>query len=141
MSKLIYQDIHTNEFSDSEIWEAIRSNDVESLTLIPLKLAFCHDNWRFVQDIGVQLSDHDNENVRGNAVRSFAYTAMNHGRVEKRVVKPVLLRALKDNSDWVKACAQETIDDVNRFMGWRIGTAKETKAKEKRYAARRGQGN
>ena len=137
MSKLKYRDVHTNEFSDSEIWEAIKNDDREALILIPIKLGFCHDNWRFTQEVSVRLSEHPDETIRGNSMRGFAYTAMNHGKLEKNIVKPVLLRALKDSSDWVKGCAQDAIDDVNNYMGWRIGTAKENKEREKRFYERR----
>lgn len=137
MSKLKYRDVHTNEFSDSEIWEAIKNDDREALILIPMKLGLCHDNWRFTQEVSVRLAEHPDEDIRGNSMRGFAYTAMNHGKLEKNIVKPVLLRALKDSSDWVNSCAQDAIDDVNNYMGWRIGTAKENKEREKRFYERR----
>lgn len=77
MSKLKYQDVHPNEFSDADVWEAIKQDDVEALKLIPIKLGFSHENSRFVQDVSLKLSEHPDENVRGNAFRGFAYTAMN----------------------------------------------------------------
>jgi len=116
MSKLIYQDVHTNEFSDSDVWDAIKSDDVEALTLIPIKLCFCHENWRFVQDVSVRRSEHPNEYVRGNSFRGFAYTAMNLNKLEKNIVKPILLRGIKDESDWVKGCAQDALDDINHYL-------------------------
>jgi len=137
MSKLLYRDVHTNEFSDAEIWDAIKNNDTEALVLIPMKLGFCHDNWKFTQEVSVVLSEHPDEYVRGNSMRGFVYTAMTHQKLEKNIVKPVLLRALKDPSEWVRGCAQEAIDDINRFLGWRIGTAKDTKEREKRFNGRR----
>jgi hypothetical protein len=133
MSKLIYQDVHTNEFSDSDVWDAINADDVEALKLLPIKLGFSHENWRFVQDISVKLSEHPNEDVRGNSFRGLAYTAMNLSKLEKNIVKPVLLRGLKDESDWVKMCAQEALDDINQYLGWKIGSAKANKEREKRY--------
>ncbi len=98
MSKLIYQDVHTNEFSDSDVWQAIKEDDLEALKLIPIKLGFNHDNWRFVQDVSIKLSEHPDENVRGNSFRGLAYTAMTHKKLEKNIVKPILLRGIKDDS-------------------------------------------
>jgi hypothetical protein len=77
MSKLLYRDVHTNEFSDAEIWDAVKNNDTEALVLIPMKLGFCHDNWKFTQDVSVVLSE------QGNSMRGFAYTAMTHKKLEK----------------------------------------------------------
>ena len=137
MSKLIYQDVHTNEFSDSDVLKAIKSDDMEALKLLPIKLGLNHENWRFVQDISVKLAEHPNEDVRGNSFRGLAYTAMNLNKLEKNIVKPILLRGLKDESDWVRGCAQEALDDINHYMGWKIGSAKSNKEREKRYFERK----
>ena len=137
MSKLKYQDVHTNEFSDADVWDAIKQDDLEALKLIPIKLGFSHENWRFVQDVSLKLSEHSDENVRANSFRGFAYTAMNLNKLEKNIVKPVLLRGLKDESDWVRTCAQDAMDDINHYMGWKIGSAKANKEREKRFYERR----
>ncbi len=89
MTRLIYDDVHTNEFSDADVWHAIKHDDTEALKLIPIKLGFCHPNWKFTQDVSVQLSAHADDIVRGNALKGFAYTAMNHGKLEKNIVKAV----------------------------------------------------
>lgn len=136
MSKLKYQDVHTNEFSDSDVWQAIKENDLEALKLIPIKLGFNHDNWRFVQDVSIKLSEHPDENVRGNSFRGLAYTAMTHKKLEKNIVKPILLRGIKDDSEWVRMCAQDAIEDINHYMSWKIGTAKANKEREKKYYER-----
>ena len=141
MKKLKYDDVHTFEFTDSEVWEAIKTDNVEMLRLLPIKLGFNHENWRFIQDISVRLSEHPDEDVRGNSFRGLAYTAMNHRKLEKNIVKPILLRGLKDESDWVRACANDALDDVNLYMGWKIGSAKANKAREKRFYERRRNGS
>ena len=136
MSKLIYQDVHTNEFSDSDVRQAIKEVDLEALKLIPIKLGFNHDNWRFVQSVSIELSEHPDENVRGNSFRGLAYTAMTHKKLEKNIVKPILLQGIKDDSEWVRMCAQDAIEDINQCMSWRIGTAKVNKEREKKYFER-----
>ncbi|KZN53211.1 hypothetical protein N474_21110 [Pseudoalteromonas luteoviolacea CPMOR-2] len=45
----------------------------------------------------------------------------------------MLLRGLKDESDWVRSCAQETVEDINHYMGWKIGSAKANKEREKSF--------
>ncbi len=137
MTKLKYTDVHTHEFTDSEVWEAIKSDDVEALRLLPIKLGYNHENWRFVQEISVQLSDHPDENVRGNSFRGLGYTAMNHQKLEKNIVKPILLRGLKDESEWVRVCAQDALEDVNHYMNWKIGSAKANKEREKKVFEKR----
>jgi hypothetical protein len=41
----------------------------------------------------VKLSEHEDSRVRANALFGIEYAARFRGRVEKTVVKPVLLRA------------------------------------------------
>ncbi|WP_444942018.1 hypothetical protein ACJJI3_07480 [Microbulbifer sp. ZKSA004] len=132
MNKSIYQDIHRNEFTDTDIWQAIRDDDVDSLLVIPLKLGFCHESWRFSQEICGKLIEHLNENVRASVIRGFSYTAKTYSKLEKNIVKPYLLKALKDESEWVRMYAQDAVDDINNDMGWSIGRVKANKDMRKR---------
>lgn len=119
--------------SDSEVMAAIASDDIERLRIIPIDLGFNHENWRFIQDICVRLSEHRDPWVRSNSLLGLTYAARFRGKVEKNVVKPVLLRALKDSDSRVAAAAQDAIDDINHLMHWRIGGAKKQKKLEARY--------
>ena len=133
MTKLKYVSVHELEFSDSEIWDLIKNDDREALILLPMKLGFCHENWRFVQDVCIKLSEHSDEIIRANSFYGLQYTAMNLERLEKNIVKPILLRGLKDHSELVRGQAQFAIEEINRYMGWRVGSAKQTKAREKQF--------
>ena len=63
----------------------------------------------------------------------LSYAARFGGKVEKNIVKPVLLRALKDVDPRVAAVAQDAIEDINTLMSWRIGGVKRQKNLEARY--------
>ncbi|WP_153067365.1 hypothetical protein [Steroidobacter cummioxidans] len=117
--------------------DAIANDDVERLRTLPIDLGFNHENWRFIQEVCVRLSEHRDPWVRSNSLLGLSYAARFRGRVEKNIVKPVLLRALKDSDARVAAVAQDVIDDINRLMKWRIGGAKKRKAAEARYDNRR----
>jgi hypothetical protein len=123
--------------SEREVFDAIRRNDVERLLMIPIELGFHHENWRFIQDISVLLSEHSDPRVRANALLGIEYAARFRARVEKNIVKPVLLRALGDADSDVSSRARETIDAVNHLMGWKIGGAGRQKELEKRFESRR----
>jgi len=90
-------------------------------------------NWRFIQDVCVRLSEHRDSQIRSNSLLGLSYAARFRGRVEKNVVKPVLLRGLKDPDPVVAATAQDAIDDINCLMGWRVGEAKRQKQVEARH--------
>jgi hypothetical protein len=136
MTKLIYTDVHSLEWNDAEIWNIVKQNDQEALLLLPMKLGFNHKDWRFVQNICVVLSEHKNESIRGNSFYGLGYAAMTHRKLEKNIVKPILLRGLKDPSEYVRQNAQTVIDDVNRIMKWKIGSAPANKLREKSYYER-----
>ena len=133
MTKRVYQ--APGQVADREAMDAIARDDVERLRTLPIDLGFHHENWRFIQDVCVRLSDHRDPWVRSNALLGLTYAARFRGRIEKNVVKPVLLRALKDEDARVAGVAREAIDDINHLMKWRIGGAKRQKAVEARHAA------
>lgn len=123
--------------TEQEVFEAIRRNDVERMIKIPIELGFHHENWRFIQDISVKLAEHEDSRVRANALYGIEYAARFRGRVERNIVKPVLLRALRDQDAEVSSRARETIDAVNHLMGWNIAGASKQKALELRFEDRR----
>jgi hypothetical protein len=122
---------------DREAMDAIAKDDVERLRTLPIDLGFNHENWRFIQDVCVRLSEHDDPSVRSSSLLGLSYAARFRGKVERNVVKPVLLRALKDRDSNVASVAQDAIDDINHLMKWRIGGAKRQKRLEVRYEKRR----
>ena len=136
VSKLIYR--KPKPVTDREVIDAINEDDLEVVRLIPIRLGFNHENWKFIQDICVRLSEHRDPRVRTNSLLGLSYAARFRGRVDKNIVKPVLLRGLKDPDQVVAGTAQDAIDDINHLMGWRIGGAKKQKQVEARYEKKRG---
>ena len=65
---------------EKEVFEAIENNDVDRLRLIPIELGFHHENWKFIQDISVRLSDHEDAWVRANSLLGIEYAARFRGR-------------------------------------------------------------
>ncbi|MBK1791003.1 hypothetical protein [Persicirhabdus sediminis] len=128
--QLIYEE--PKPITEKEVFEAIEKNDVERLLMIPIELGFHHDNWRFIQDISVRLSEHSDPSVRANSLFGIEYAARFKGRIEKNIVKPVLLRALADEVPQVSHRAEETIEAINHLMNWNIGGAASQKAREKK---------
>lgn len=136
MAKLVYR--APVPVLDGEAMDAIARDDVERLRTLPIDLAFHHENWRFIQDICVRLSDHKDPTVRGNALEGFHLVAEFHRRLEKNVVKPVLLRGQKDEDAFVASKARDVISYVNHRLKWRIGGAKRQKEIEARFEKNRG---
>jgi hypothetical protein len=123
--------------SDREAMDAIAQDDIPRLRTLPIDLGFHHENWHFIQEICVRLSEHLDTWVRRNSLLGLLYAARFRGQVEKNIVKPVLLRALKDSDPDVVATAQDVIEEMNFVMKWRIGGAKRQKKIEARFEQRK----
>lgn len=131
MTKLVYR--APQDVLDREAMDAIARDDVDRLVTLPIDLGFSHENWRFIQDVCVRLSEHRDWRIRANSLLGLSYAARFRGRIEKNIVTPVLLRALKDTNQDVAGTALDAIEDINHLMGWRIGGAKRQKEIETRY--------
>lgn len=134
MTKLIYRP--PQAVLDRDAMDAIAQDDIDRLITLPIDLGFHHENWRFIQDVCVRLSEHRDWRIRANSILGLAYAARFRGRIEKNIVKPVLLRAVKDEHPEVASNAADAIEDINRLMGWSIAGAKRQKEVEARYESR-----
>ena len=126
------------EFSDKHIWAIIKEDsDYELIGDIPISIGLYHQNWKFIQDVCVRLSEHSDCRIRGTAIMGIEFAATRLGNLEKNIVKPVLLRALKDKEDWVSENAGYAIVEINEALRWNIGGAKRSKENERLFYLRK----
>jgi hypothetical protein len=116
--KRIYKPVPN--FAQEEISAAMQQDNVESLIYIAFAVGYYCDDWKYAQDICIRLSDHPNKTVRGNAILGLFYVAIFRRQLDKRLVKPILLRALRDPEQEVRERAEDAIPDINRAMKWKI---------------------
>lgn len=108
------------EFTDEQIREILNKNDLDELISLPLSVGEYHINWKYAQDICAKLSDHENPIIRANSVLGLAYIARTNGKLEKHIVKPIVLKELRENQEFQWRII-DAIDDINLFMKWKIG--------------------
>lgn len=108
------------EYTDQEINDILYSNDIDLVSRLPLSVGEYHMDWKFAQNVCVKLCDHVEPGIRANAVLGFAYIARTKRKLEKHIVKPFILRELRNNEDY-KWRIKDAIDDINLFMKWNIG--------------------
>lgn len=108
------------EYSNEEIEAILQREDPNELALLSLSVGQFHPHWKTAQDLCAKLSEHPDPRVRANAVLGLAYIARTKRKLEKHIVKPIVLRELKQNReyDWR---IRDAISDINGYMGWRIG--------------------
>ncbi len=104
-----------------QVEAAIKNNDIGTLISSALSVATYDRDWKYAQDVCLRLAHHTDATIRGNAILAIGYIARVHRKLEKHVVEPVLLRARRDPEAWVRARAEDAIDDVNLYMDWQIG--------------------
>src|SRR5262245_50769798 len=102
-----------------QIETAIEQDDFDTLIYAALAASWYDPDWQYSQAICIKLSSHENPVVRANAIMGLSYVARFRGRLDKRVVKPVLLRALRDKDELVSGNAEDAIRDINFLMKWR----------------------
>jgi hypothetical protein len=116
--KRIYQPLP--EFDEEEVEKILQFGSIEELMILPLSIGEYHMNWKKAQDICVELSNNNDERVRANSALGIAYIARTKGKLEKHIVKPVLLKLLNNCSEY-RGRVIDSIQDVNIFMNWTIG--------------------
>jgi hypothetical protein len=116
--KRIYKPL--DELSNDEINEIFAKNDLNELMTLPLSVGMYHPNWKYAQDLCIRLSHYENAALRANSVLGLAYVAQTKGLLEKHIIKPILLRELRVNTEY-RWRIIDAIEDINLFLKWKIG--------------------
>ena len=115
---------HIPRYSHDEIDLALAEDDRDVLLFAGISAA-CHDpDWNYAQDLCVQLYDHPNKTVRGNAILGLLTIAKNQGALNRATTEPILLRALKDPESEVRMRAEDAIREINAILSWDIAKDK-----------------
>ena len=117
--KLVYKPL--DRLSKSQIMEQLEKGTEADLIRLPLSVGEYSDNWKDAQDVCLKLMEHNNAAIRANAALGLAYIARNHGMLDKRLVKPYLLRELRENVEY-NWRIRDAILDINIFMKWNLAS-------------------
>lgn len=91
--KLKYRPL--DDLSDESIKSILAGDNLDELIRLPLNVGMNHPNWKYAQDICIRLTQSKDIRVRANAFRGLEYVAMTKGKLEKHLVKPLLIEALR----------------------------------------------
>ena len=105
----------------NEVRETINSGIIDDIIVLAVAVGVSDLNWKQAQDICVELSKHENENVRGNSAMGLSHIARTERKLEKNVIKPVLLKLLKECTGQNNGKVMDAIRDINWYMKWNIG--------------------
>ncbi len=116
--KPVYQAIP--EFSKVEMELIIAENDIEKLIFVPLFASLYFEDRDFAYEVCIKLASHPNINVRGCAIEGFEHIARIDGKLDKEIVKPLIEKALVDESEFVRIKADDTKDGLEHFLKWKF---------------------
>ena len=103
----------------SQIAAILATGSIADLELLSIAVGEDFPDWKYAQDICLQLAEHPTDNVRANACLGLGYIARNHRKLEKHLVKPVLLRELRTQTEY-RGKIEDAIADINSYLGWRL---------------------
>ena len=109
-----------------EALRILESGTIEERILLPLRAGEKMADWKQAQTICIKSFESDDLRVRANAALGLAYIARTKGQLEKHLVKPLLVKELRENIEnrWRII---DAITDINYYLGWHL----EEKALEK----------
>ncbi|MEM9505356.1 MAG: hypothetical protein AAGA01_15520 [Cyanobacteria bacterium P01_E01_bin.43] len=102
-----------------EIEKSLNLGAMEELLILPLVVGENFPDWKYAQDICLRLAEHSSDKVRANACLGLAYVARTKQRLEKHLVKPVLLRELRCQIEF-RWRIENAIEDINHHLKWHL---------------------
>jgi hypothetical protein len=108
------------QFTDSDVENALLRNDPEELKLVPLALALASVDVSPAQAFCIRLCTHPDARVRANSVVSLGHLARRFRRLDEQAVKPVIEAALCDPDEAVRGNAKSAADEIHQFLHWDI---------------------
>lgn len=109
--KLTYHEVYPK--SRVEIDEAIASNNATTMIEALISAAFYEPDWRWVQNLCLQLATHSDSNIRRTAITCLGHLARLHGQLDVHLVLPLLQELNNDPS--LEGTVQDTLDDIRIF--------------------------
>ncbi|MGI0494200.1 hypothetical protein ACN4EG_20640 [Alkalinema pantanalense CENA528] len=107
--------LHTKE----EIETLLNVGTIEELLILPLAVGETFPDWKYAQDLCLRLAEHSSDTVRANACLGLAYIARTKQRLEKHLVKPVLLRELRSQTEF-RWRVEDAIKKINHYLKWNL---------------------
>ena len=98
----------------------IESGSTDEKAELALSVGMFHNNSHEAQKICLSLMDSEDAYVRSTAARGLAYIAISGGTLDKDLVKPFLLKELRENTEFRHQIIN-SIEDINHYLGWKMG--------------------
>jgi hypothetical protein len=103
-----------------KVEQILNHGSIEELMILSLSVGSNFPDWKYAQNLCLRLAEHPSDKVRANACLGLAYIARTQQRLEKHLVKPILLRELRCQTEY-RWRVEDAIQKINQYLGWRLG--------------------
>jgi hypothetical protein len=105
--------------NDKEVVNAlILRNDVKDMLLLSISAALNCTDLDWAEHICIELSMHEDNQVRGNAILSFGHLARIFGVLNDPRIKNIVKQGLCSDDKYVHSQAITAAYDLSDFLGW-----------------------
>jgi len=107
--------------SQEQVRAILASGYAEDISQLPLAVGDqCSESEKvFAQNICLEIANSKDSATRANAILGLAYIARRHNWLDKRLVKPYILRELRENEEFNWRIV-DAIEYINQYLGWRL---------------------
>lgn len=102
-----------------EALRILETGTISERILLPLRAGETMVDWKQAQTVCIKSFESEDLRVRANAALGLAYIARTKGQLEKHLVKPLLVKELRENIEnrWRII---DAITDINFYLGWHL---------------------
>ena len=106
-------------WTEESVEEVVARGDPQELLYVPIVVGMnadsCERSW--AEAMCLELAEHENFNVRGNAMLGLGHIARVCRDLDTDRAVPVLSRGLKDPHDYVRGHAHDAACDLHLYLG------------------------
>lgn len=103
-----------------EIEDLIGTAEPEELAEVPIVISLDPPDATWAEEICLDLTDHEDPLVRGNAVLALGHLARTTGDLDEQRTRAAIAAGLRDEDEDVRDQAEAAADDVETYLGWVI---------------------
>lgn len=108
-------------WAEADVEVVIARNDPAEVLYVPLVVSLDPPDCNWAESICARLASHPHKQVRANAILGLGHLARTCRKLNGEIVRPIIERAFRDESPEVRTHAQSTADDIEAYLGWKIG--------------------
>ena len=109
-----YQRVTDRSREEAEL--VMSRNQPSELLLVPISVSMYSEDLRWAETLCINLSNHPDATVRGNAILGFGHLARRFGTLNTEVIDPIVAAGLRDSEEYVRMQSSSAHDDIQHYV-------------------------